>query len=503
MANPWKPCFVSDDIIRPQPKQALFLRSAADIAIYGGAAFSGKTMSLLMACLYHHQVSDFGAVVFRREARQISNEGGLRDTALSLYGTMADYRAQPSPHFVFPSGYRISFAHLNQEADVVSWHGSQIGLLCFDELCMFTGYQFWYMLSRNRSVSGVKPRCLATCNPDPDSWVADFIAWWIDQDTGFPIAERSGVLRYFLRKADAAGNIQLLWGSTRDAVLERVGFEKPSQIALVEARDRADAALRRGENPDDGTEAMRYWIERKAIKSATFIPGTIYDNTIGMARDPGYIANLKAQDPVNRARLLDGNWKIRPTAGSFFPETKAIIVQKRPDTITLWVRAWDLASTEPNESYPDPDYTVGVLLGRAENEVIVVADVIRFRKSASFVREMVRATAMADGRDVLIYIPQDPGQAGEYQIASYREWLKDFIVISRTVSKNKQAMAEPVAALWQSGMVHLVAGGWNASFIKELDLFPTGRYDDQTDALTGGVSILPSSAPNYQDIRRR
>lgn len=41
------------------------------------------------------------------------------------------------------------------------------------------------MLSRNRSICGVKPYVRATCNPDVDSWVADFISWWIDQETGY------------------------------------------------------------------------------------------------------------------------------------------------------------------------------------------------------------------------------------------------------------------------------------------------------------------------------
>ena len=32
-----------------------------------------------------------------------------------------------------------------------------------------------------------------------DSWVATLIAWWIDQETGYPIAERSGVVRWVAR----------------------------------------------------------------------------------------------------------------------------------------------------------------------------------------------------------------------------------------------------------------------------------------------------------------
>jgi hypothetical protein len=58
------------------------------------------------------------------------------------------------------------------------------------------------MVSRNRSTRGVRPYMRATCNPDADSWVAEFVAWWIDQETGFPIPERAGALRYFVRAAE-------------------------------------------------------------------------------------------------------------------------------------------------------------------------------------------------------------------------------------------------------------------------------------------------------------
>jgi hypothetical protein len=55
------------------------------------------------------------------------------------------------------------------------------------------------MVSRNRSTCGVRPYIRATCNPDADSWVAEFLTWWIDPASGLPIPERAGVLRYYVR----------------------------------------------------------------------------------------------------------------------------------------------------------------------------------------------------------------------------------------------------------------------------------------------------------------
>ena len=58
------------------------------------------------------------------------------------------------------------------------------------------------MVSRNRSTCGMRPYILATCNPDADSWVAGFLAWWIDPESGLPVRERAGVVRYYIRVAD-------------------------------------------------------------------------------------------------------------------------------------------------------------------------------------------------------------------------------------------------------------------------------------------------------------
>jgi hypothetical protein len=152
--------------------------------------------------LRHIQNPQFGAVFFRRTTVQIRNEGGLWDESAKLYPAIGGNPAEHVLTWKFPSGAAVTFAHLEHDKTVNGWQGSQIPLICFDELCHFSAKQFWYMLSRNRSMCGVKPYIRATCNPDADSWVAEFIAWWIDQDTGLAIPERAGVLRWFVRVGD-------------------------------------------------------------------------------------------------------------------------------------------------------------------------------------------------------------------------------------------------------------------------------------------------------------
>ena len=83
----------------------------------------------------------------------------------------------------FPKGSRVKFSHLEHEKDVLDHQGAEYPLILFDELTHFTKKQFLYLLSRNRSTSGIRPYVRATCNPDPFSWVLELVEWWINPET--------------------------------------------------------------------------------------------------------------------------------------------------------------------------------------------------------------------------------------------------------------------------------------------------------------------------------
>ena len=121
----------------------------------------------------------------------------------------------PKLHWTFKRGASVNFAHLGRDEDCDDWQGSQLTMIGFDELTHFSEYQFFYMLSRNRTDSGVKPYVRATCNPDADSWVAEFISWWINQETGYPIPERSGVIRWMVRL-----NEVVTWFDSREEAVQ-------------------------------------------------------------------------------------------------------------------------------------------------------------------------------------------------------------------------------------------------------------------------------------------
>jgi predicted phage terminase large subunit-like protein len=445
--------------LAPQPgPQEDFLATSADIAIYGGAAGGGKTYALLLEPCRHLDNADFGAVIFRREAIQITSEGGLFDTSFQIY-MQIDGQPKLNPRmWTFPSEATITFGHLHNEHDVLDWQGSQIPYIGYDELTHFTEKQFWYMLSRNRSMCGVRPYIRATCNPDADSWVADLITWWIDQDTGYPIRERSGVIRWFVRFDD-----RMIWANTRQELVDTFPGALP--------------------------------------KSFTFIPATLEDNVILTNQDPDYKANLGILGRVERERLLFGNWKIRPSAGSYFPQTMINIIQVVPTDVRMWVRRWDLAATEPSEANQSPSATASILMGRRENGRIVIADGINVRRNASVVRDILAATASQDRskyRNVTTVIPQDPGQAGKDQSASLISFLAGYKVKSVRETGPKATRAEPLSAQWQAGNVDIVEGPWVNDYLKEMAVFPEGDHDDYIDASSGAFLECISGASAYE-----
>jgi hypothetical protein len=293
------------EIIKPQPGyQEIALSSDADIVIGGAAAFVGKTFALLLDPLRNISIKDFGGVIFRRTSVQIRNEGGLWDTSMKLYPIMKAEPRESSLDWQFPSGAKLSFRHLEYEKNKFDWQGAQIPFLGFDELTHFTESMFFYLLSRNRSDCGVKPYVRATCNPDPESWVYKLIEWWIDKETGYPILEKRGVLRYFIKYGDS-----YIWGSSYDEVKEKAWH---IISPLIE---------------QSGLYAEDF------IKSITFVSGSIYDNKKGLEGDPSYPGNLLSQDEDTRRQLLEGRWKVSVSPNDIFDHGQFIDMFDNPRDI--------------------------------------------------------------------------------------------------------------------------------------------------------------------------
>lgn len=449
-------------VLGPQAgPQTAFLSSSADIVFYGGSAGGGKTYGLLLDPLRYVQYPKFGAVIFRRTYPEIKNEGGLWDESTNLYLPLGARPKETDLSWTFPSGCVISFAHLQHEKNIYSWQGAQVPYIGFDEVTHFTPRQFWYLLSRQRNVAGIPNLVRATCNPDPDSFVRNIIDWWIDQN-GFAIPERSGVIRWFVRISDT-----LVWGDTKEELEEKYPNIPP--------------------------------------RSFTFISAKLSDNQVLMQKDPGYLATLLSLPLVDKARLLDGNWNIRPMAGLYFKRHWFEIVEPElvPKRMVKICRGWDLAGTSKDDNTSSekklPDATAGVKMGRDKEGNIWVMDLVYDRMTPMQVERTVKNCATQDGMHTMIRLPQDPGQAGKAQVAHFAKLLLGYSFRTRVMTGDKVTRAGAFSSAAEHGIVKIVKGEWNDTFLTHLEQFPPEvGSPDIVDASVEAFHELTSGGRNVK-----
>ena len=450
-------------ILRPNPgRQSQFLANRATLCIYGGAAGGGKSHGLLLEPMRHISKPGFTGKIFRRTYAEATGPGSLWEKTFLMY-----YPCQGSPNnsdlvWKFPSGAQIGLGHLQHEKDMYSHMGAEYAFIGFDELTRFEESQFWFLVSRNRSTSGVKPYLRATCNPDPEHFTKRLIRWWLDADGRFPDPLKAGVIRWLVRDGD-----DFVWFD-----------EQPDRFRRI-------VELRRKDYP--GYMPL----------SVSFIPASLDDNPALLEADPGYKSKLLDLPLIERQRLLYGDWLIKPSAGMYFKREWLPIVRQIPalKDIKRMVRYWDRAATAPKKPGHDPDYTVGLLLAQHTSGALYVADVKRLRGTPLDVEQAIERTAAQDAEmfgngQVQIWLEEDPGQSGKADISRYKRLLSGYTVRSLRPVADKRKRAEPASSSAEGGGLFVVAGAWNEPFINELESFPDGSHDDQVDALSGAVAAI-------------
>ena len=413
---------------------------------------SGKTYALLLECLRHKDVPGFYTLFLRRTKAEIKLPGGPVDESRNIFSMFPEMEySEAYMMWKFsknsPNTGKLQFAGIELEKDLENFKGSQVPLIIFDELTGFSERMFWYLLSRNRSSTGVKPYIRATCNPVSEGWVRKLVDWWID-DAGYPIEDRCGVVRWFVRRGEDTH-----WYDSKE-------------------------------------EAEAIWGEDSMPKSFTFVNATVKDN---LKIDPAYEANLKALTRVEREALYLGNWNVKANSGTYFQKSWCEFVdQKSVPKPKSEMRAWDTASSEPSEVNPDPDYTAGVKIRLGEDGYYYIMHAVRDRKRPSGVKKMMRKYAEVDGLKCAIGIPLDAGGAGKAVFEDHAKNLAGFKFKKCKTTKSKLERFEPFSAAAEAGLVKIVKGDWNDEFCKELENFVgDGKgHDDYCDAVSDSFNNL-------------
>lgn len=449
-------------------KQEEFLRCSADIVIYGGAAGGGKTFGLLLKAAEYYNKPDNTAVIFRRLTPTIKKPGGIWEASRKIYIPMGGKPNETELSYKWHKGLSLKFSHMQYEHTKFDWAGTELAFIGWEELTEFERSQFVFMFSRARSTTGLRPQIAATTNPQAGSWVLEFIGWYIDPDTGYAIAERSGKIRWFVMLEDKP-----YFADTRKELLEKYPDSYPLSLC--------------------------------------FISSSVYDNKVLMDINPAYEGMLKGMPKVERERLLYGNWKITPAAGNYFKREyfRIIPVEQAPTLDQIKgqaIRIWDLAGTkDPSQvsskkKNRDPDWTVGMLMMQGRDGYIYIRHVTRFRESPLIVEERIKNIASLDGKRVKIIILHDPGQAGNYQVENIIRNMIGYNIRGLRVTKDKITMAGAASAQAERGNIILVEGKWNETFLHEVENFPEADHDDQVDPLSNGVHVLANKGVDYEAI---
>lgn len=192
-----------------------------------------------------------------------------------------------------------------------------------------------------------------------------------------------------------------------------------------------------------------------------------------------------------------GQLQQRPTkaGGLMFQRQWFQIIDVLPPDIRNWVRFWDKASTPGGGAY-----TVGVLMGEKAGKYYV-ADVLRKQLSPEQRNSLMKQTAMLDaarcgGNVVRIVIEQEPAAGKETGLINIKE-LAGYPVYLERVSRAKEERALPWASYCEAGCVYLLEAPWNAAYLDEHEVFPNGKYKDQTDASAGAFNKL--ALANWND----
>ncbi len=502
---PWL-CEACDiEYIGPQPgPQTDFLACSSTIRLYGGAAGGGKSHMLLYAMLLGATATPgWNGLICREQGNRVSIGGGIWDEAAEMFegtGGVARGGAYMDWRWPHPGGREsvLSFKHLSKW-NYKGYRGPGFDAIALDEVTEMPWPAVVFLLSRLRSVRGGQPWLGLTTNPDPDHPLADLLAPYL-LPNGDPDRAQSGRVRWYQR------------GKGRDWLADTPG----------------DVAALSGGSPGDAL-------------SFAFVPSLLEDNPALDLADPGYRSRLANMDPELAAQLLKGNWRERKSTGGPFERIRWEKVSAPISPIARWYRPWDKAATRPGSAYPDPDYTVGPLVGFDAAGRFYLAGLAACREDTPIRDRLIANTAALDGHMVTQLHKQAPGDTGKSDVHHTRALLRVGGADTQAIleSKNKIVRGQSMALALRLGMINgkpadreprpgeewsprgyiLDQTGWLMQpysdagshprtlgdlVWSQFDPFPNGDHDDVLDAMFDAFAVhtKPKSDRGAQAVKR-
>jgi predicted phage terminase large subunit-like protein len=407
--------------------------------------------ALLMSALQFVDVPGYSALLLRKTWPDLNEPGAIMDRARTWLSDTDAQSREGGRKWVFPSGARLSFGYIQHDKDKFKLQSAEYQFIGWDELTHWQEITYTYLFSRLRRPKVVCETCDGGIIKERNQWVHS------KKDSQCPMLFPN---RQALKQYPPAPDGMSIF----DIPLRMRAASNPGGVGHQWVRDR--------------------FIDPKTRRDhALFIPSRLADNP-SLDQD-SYIKNLMHLSPVDRERLLHGDWDVE-MEGEVFQRQWFNTVTAVPIKDIRWCRYWDMAATQDGG-----DYTVGCKLGLTKEGRWVIADIVRGQWSPRGIEKIVAQVAAIDGVDIPIRIEQEGGSSGKHIIDHYRRTvLVGYNIDGMRPTGDKVVRANPVASAAEAGNVDIVVGRWNVAFLDEVSVFPGGANDDQVDALSGAFGYL-------------
>lgn len=470
---------------QPGP-QTDFLLSDADVVFYGGAAGGGKSWALLLDALTRAMAtSGWTGLVIRRLRESMKVKGGIWSEALRLFEFSGAEFNHSELSITWPNGSSLTFRQALHNPGLFA--GPSYDWIALEEMQELDIDVLILALTRLRSTK-LRPVVRATMNPKRGHKVVKWLAWYLSPD-GEPDRSKSGVVRWFCRRADTDG---FAFGAT------------------------ADEAEREAVTP--AGRALSY----------AFIPSLLEDNPALDLADPDYRNRIKMQGRVRAAQLGRGNWYVGGDDDGPLARDRWVHVVAPILPILRWCRAWDKAATRPTAG-SDPDYTFGVKLGFDAEGRVYLCHAVACREDVPLRDALIARTAQADGHMCQQVHKQGPSDAGKTDVYHTKPLLSvqgGLDPVHVREAKDKVVRCTPLMnavelgmyngrpvgpdnprpddAPWEPRCFVLDPDGWLLEPYKDagshpetigellwehLDPFPNGEHDDAADAAADAFEV--------------
>lgn len=236
--------------------QRMALDSEADILLFGGAAGSLKTFTLLMDMAQEVDLPRMKAVIFRRSYPELEE---IVEQSRDLYPHMGGLYNETKHTWRFPAGGTIKFRFIEREQQMYRYQGAQFSAIGFDESTHMPMKVIRYLFTRARSTdSNLKVRMRLATNP---------------------------------------GNVS--HQDHKKMFLRGYCFHCHPNLSAEPGKLYWDTCWPDGVPLSDEESGIKY--------STAFIPGRLTDHNLLGSR---YIQQLRMQNPATAKALLAGCWEI-------------------------------------------------------------------------------------------------------------------------------------------------------------------------------------------------